>query len=291
MIMKLTRTSVLALGTMSLFAGSAQALEVDMVVGKKFSSTSSIVRGQRDAVLIDAQMLNSTAQKIVDDLKARNLNLKAVFVTHAHPDHAFGLEVIARAFPNAQILANPAVAQSYREQMPKFLGFLAKKLGDQAPSALIFPEPYSGSSFELDGETIEIRYITQGDTKNTSWFHVPSARTAITGDLVYSNTPAWTADSTPEERAEWLQNLSVLENAVAAMDIEKLIPGHLEAGEDQSPSEMIAYTATYLNVFSAAVSSSETPEEAVEKIFARYPNPKTKRVIERGAKHYFGGGE
>ena len=290
MLLKLIGKTAFVFGALSLAPCSAQALEVEMVVGKKFSSTSSIIHGASDAVVIDAQMLNSTAQMIVDDLKARNLNLKAVFITHAHPDHAFGLDVITRAYPDAQILANPAVAQSFRTQMPKFLGFLSKKLGDQAPSKLIFPTAFSGSSFELEGEKIEIRYLTQGDTRNTSWFHVPSAKTAIAGDMVYSNTPAWTADSNPTERAEWLQNLSILENSFNALGVERLIPGHIEAGDELSPSEMIAYTATYLNVFSMAVSSSKTPEEAVEIVFKHYPNPKTKRVIERGVKHYFSAG-
>jgi glyoxylase-like metal-dependent hydrolase (beta-lactamase superfamily II) len=37
-----------------------------------------------------------------------------IVITHDHPDHFFGLDVLADAFPDARIVANPVAARDMR---------------------------------------------------------------------------------------------------------------------------------------------------------------------------------
>ena len=83
---------------------------------KTFSSSdlgffviSTIAYGKRDAILFDAQLLQGEAQKVVQIIKDLNKQLKAIFITHAHSDHFFGLETFKKAFPEVKIYAHPDV--------------------------------------------------------------------------------------------------------------------------------------------------------------------------------------
>jgi glyoxylase-like metal-dependent hydrolase (beta-lactamase superfamily II) len=67
-------------------------------------------------VLIDAAFTRADAQRIVDTIRASGKNLTTVYITHDHPDHYFGLEVIRQAFSRARFVALPAAVAA--EQRP-----------------------------------------------------------------------------------------------------------------------------------------------------------------------------
>ena len=72
-----------------------------------FEVASVIVTGKTDAVLIDAQWTLSNAHRVVAEILETGKHLKTIYVTHAHPDHYFGLGTIAEAFPEARVIALP----------------------------------------------------------------------------------------------------------------------------------------------------------------------------------------
>ena len=74
-----------------------------------FSVTSTLIYGDRDAILVDPQFLLSEAHKAAAMILESKKNLTTVYTTHAHPDHYFGLAVIKPAFSNARVVALPAV--------------------------------------------------------------------------------------------------------------------------------------------------------------------------------------
>jgi glyoxylase-like metal-dependent hydrolase (beta-lactamase superfamily II) len=64
-----------------------------------FLVNSTLVSGANDAVLIDAQFAMADAYRLVGWLIESRKNLTTIYITHAHPDHYFGLEVVKQAFP------------------------------------------------------------------------------------------------------------------------------------------------------------------------------------------------
>ena len=52
-------------------------------------------------------------------VKNSKRTLKVIFITHAHPDHFLGLDVLADAFPDAEITA---VAEAIKENGPTLCG-------------------------------------------------------------------------------------------------------------------------------------------------------------------------
>ncbi|MEJ2738843.1 MAG: MBL fold metallo-hydrolase, partial [Dehalococcoidia bacterium] len=81
-----------------------------------FEVASVIVTGKTDAALLDAQWTLSNAHRVIAEILETGKYLKTIYITHAHPDHYFGLGTIAEAFPEARIIAIPEVARTINNQ-------------------------------------------------------------------------------------------------------------------------------------------------------------------------------
>src|SRR4051794_17806625 len=66
-----------------------------------FLVNSTLVAGDKDAILIDAQFDLADAHRLVAMILESRKNLTTVYITHFHPDHYFGLVVLQQAFPRA----------------------------------------------------------------------------------------------------------------------------------------------------------------------------------------------
>ena len=80
-----------------------------------FLVDSTLVSGDKEAVLIDAQFTLADAHRLVAQLLESNKTLTTVYITHDHPDHYFGLAVIAQAFPKAKLVALPATVAEIKQ--------------------------------------------------------------------------------------------------------------------------------------------------------------------------------
>ena len=83
----------------------------DLSNGGQFSpTTATLVLGPTEAVLVDTQYMESDVAELARRIATSGRTLTAIYVTHAHADHYFGLERLLDQFPQARPLALPAVA-------------------------------------------------------------------------------------------------------------------------------------------------------------------------------------
>jgi glyoxylase-like metal-dependent hydrolase (beta-lactamase superfamily II) len=54
------------------------------------ASTSTLISGDRDALLVDALMTTSEGERLAAWVQNSGQQLRAIFVTHGHADHFFG---------------------------------------------------------------------------------------------------------------------------------------------------------------------------------------------------------
>ena len=59
-----------------------------------FLVDSTLIAGDKEAILIDAQFDLADAHRLVAMILESKKQLTTVYITHAHPDHYFGLTVI-----------------------------------------------------------------------------------------------------------------------------------------------------------------------------------------------------
>jgi glyoxylase-like metal-dependent hydrolase (beta-lactamase superfamily II) len=79
--------------------------------------SATLISGQRDAVLVDALLTPEQADALGDWVAAHGKNLAAIYVTHGHGDHFFGLGRLLERFPTARAFALPTVVTHMRQQM------------------------------------------------------------------------------------------------------------------------------------------------------------------------------
>ncbi len=211
---------------------------------KGFEVASVIVMGKSDAVLIDAQWTLSNAYRVIAEIAETGKQLKTIYVTHAHPDHYFGLGVIAEAFPSARIVALASVAHTINNQFFGKLEHWEQVIGPtNVCRKTVTIEPLSQNYFELEGERIEVIPEVIGDLKYNSVVWIPSIRTLYGSDVLFNQAHPFTCEVTAEERRQWIGDIERLEK----MGAEVIIPGHQKPGMPFDSSSY-SFTKDYLIV-------------------------------------------
>ena len=128
------------------------------------TNTVTLIYGERDAVLVDTFLSIEHSKQLVDWLVESGKNLTAIYVTHAHGDHFFGLKLLLDRFPNARAFATSSSIAGMRSQIePDFIrSFWEPRFPGQVPSQLVAPEILEGDTLSLEGE--ELRIIHLGHT-------------------------------------------------------------------------------------------------------------------------------
>src|ERR1700719_941667 len=67
--------------------------------------SSTLISGKRDAVLVDTAITVDQNQKLVDWIAHSGKNLTAIYATHGHGDHFFGVNTVQKKFPKARFVA------------------------------------------------------------------------------------------------------------------------------------------------------------------------------------------
>ena len=192
-----------------------------------FEVASVIVTGKTDAALIDAQWTLSNAHRVIAEILETGKYLKTIYITHAHPDHYFGLGTIAEAFPEARIVAIPSVARVINKQFFGKVEHWEKGIGPiNVPRKTAKIEPLADNYFELEGNRIEIIPEVMGDMKYNTAVWIPSIKTLYGSDVLFNQAHPFTCEVTKEERQQWVADIERLEK----LDAKVVIPGHQKPG-------------------------------------------------------------
>jgi len=163
---------------------------------KGLSSITTLIVGAEEAVLIDPPLLVPDAQAVVTWIQTTTNNpLKAVFVTHHHPDHFFSANPVLDAFPSAKFYAAPYVLAGINREYDDKVKYWPTVFGNEVPEAPKKPEEFNFSFFMLQGNPdspVVLLGPLQGDSVDHTLFWMPTERTIICGDAVYGrSTHVW----------------------------------------------------------------------------------------------------
>jgi len=259
----LASASLLTLATTAM----AQPLTLDVYnPGDKavFAVTSTLISGERDVILVDAQFSTRDAQELVERIQASGKNLTTIFISHGDPDFYFGLDTLTRAFPKAKVLATAeTIAYIEKSRAPK-LAYWGPILKDTAPARTVVPHALQGDHLMLEGQRLE---LVGHDPKHTSLW-IPSIKAVVGGVLTYANIHPWIADAqTPQARQTWLKSLDELE----ALQPKTLVPGHF-MGQAKLNLDDLRFTRNYLNDLEAALPKAKNSQALIEVMTANSPD-------------------
>ena len=242
-----------------------------------FLVNSTLVAGDREAILIDGQFSLADAHRLVAAILESKKTLTTVYVTHSHPDHYFGLNAIKQAFPKVKIVATPSVVKEIQATWKAKVKQWSPVYGDLIPQQPILPTPLPAASLTLEGQTLEIKHGV-GDAADTTYVWIPSIKTVVAGDIVFRGVHPWTAEGKADARKAWIKTL----DDITALGPEVVIAGHKDPKLDDKPAGLKA-TRDYLEAFDAAVASSSTPAEVQDKLKKKYGDLQLDIILQIGA--------
>jgi glyoxylase-like metal-dependent hydrolase (beta-lactamase superfamily II) len=232
-----------------------------------FLVDSTLVSGDKEAVLIDGQFTLADTHRLIATILESKKTLTTVYVTHDHPDHYFGLVAIKQAFPKAKLVALPATIAGIKKTWQGKVKQWGPLYGANLTTQPVIPTPLAGKTITLEGQTLEIHGGAQGDAAENSYVWIPSIKTAIVGDIVFNGVHPWTAETNAASRQAWLKTLDEL----TALGATTVVAGHKDPKLKDDPSA-IEKTRAYLKAFDEALAASKTADELEAKLKAKYPN-------------------
>lgn len=123
----------------------------------------------------------------------------------------------------------------------------------------------------LEGQPINILGILCGDCVDIAALWIPSTRTLVASDLVFSGCHVWVADMrSPEQVNQWLETLDRLE----ALEPAVVIPGHSSFPALTLSPSAIGFTRQYINDFFKQLPTAADADglkTAMERIYPGLP--------------------
>jgi glyoxylase-like metal-dependent hydrolase (beta-lactamase superfamily II) len=209
---------------------------------KRFSPmASTLVYGDRDAVLTDPGMTGDQARVLGDWIAAKGRNLTDIFITHGHGDHFFAAGILAERFGARVVATAGTIAQMQGSVAVRPL------LWDKLYPGLIPLAPVSavtvpGDRFTLEGHDLVMVDVGHGDADDNSVLHVPDLGLVVAGDVIYNGVHMYLGQSATTGFGPWRDAIGQVE----ALSPQQIVCGHKNPGLDDDAKRTIEQTRQYL---------------------------------------------
>ncbi|HEX2568016.1 MAG TPA: MBL fold metallo-hydrolase [Polyangia bacterium] len=256
--------------TVQTYSGSADSTAIN----------AHLVLGERSAILVDTGYLRADADAIVERIRSSGRTLRMIVITHPHPDHYFGTQVITNAFPGVPVVTSQAVLTDFQASAPGTFAGVKAQLGDLIADALVTPTALAASEIELDGRRIRVLQQPQaGESHAAILLGLDEPRALLAGDLVYNNVHLVLAECQPNG---WKQDLDY----VRGLGYPSIYPGH-----GASPATMAALDADsqYIDRAVTILNAAATADEAKAQLTAQFPGYAGPAALNLSVDRYFQG--
>ncbi|MBR7833159.1 MBL fold metallo-hydrolase [Actinospica durhamensis] len=232
--------------------------------------STTLIYGQREAILVDPPLTAAQARAVADRVEAVGRRLTYVFATHAHGDHWFTAASVAERFPGARVVATAATIEQMHRAAQARAGFWDKILPGQIPATPVTAVPTEdlGNRLVLERHELSIIEVGHSDTDDTSVLHAPALDLVVAGDVVYDGVHQYLVESRDGGREAWRRAIDVVE----ALGAGRIVAGHKNAEHDDDAGRQIRQTRRYLADTDELLESEPTPEGFYHAMIRRHPD-------------------
>ena len=223
-------------------------------------SSSTLISGPTEGILIDALLTFENADHIAAWAKSFGKKITGVYITHGHSDHWLGLARLLQHFPEARGYAAPEVVAraAWEVEFNKKSNYWTSRFPGELPETPVVPEVLNTDEILVDGQVVNLIHVGQGDVVGSTIFHVPSADAVVCGDVVYNNVHMMMYEADEAKREAWIASI----DAVAALNVKTVVAGHKSVGAPDLPQNLAA-SQRYLRDFTTVAKKGGTVEDLV----------------------------
>jgi glyoxylase-like metal-dependent hydrolase (beta-lactamase superfamily II) len=228
-------------GRMARAESTPLALDVYTADIQGIGVTSTLIYGEHEAILVDTQFRISDTEKLADRIAAKGRRLKSILVTHPHFDHFYGASVLLKRFPGTPIYASASDVEYIKGDLASTVAQIRARFGaDTIPADIQIPQPWPGTHFTVDGQSVDVIAGLQGDVgpgrrNNVVW--VPSLAAAIVGDIAFNQVHLSLRATDAQSRKAWQETLRLVQERHPRI----VVAGHKNHPELPDTPDVLAF--------------------------------------------------
>jgi glyoxylase-like metal-dependent hydrolase (beta-lactamase superfamily II) len=244
---------------------------------------STLIYGERDAVLTDPGMTEDQARVLGDWVAAHGRKLTDIFVTHGHGDHWFAASVLAERF-GARVVASAGTIGQMRAGAAS-RPVLWDKVYTGIPETPVTAVTVPGNRFTLEGHELEIVEVGATDSDDTTVLWVPDLSLVVAGDVIYNGVHMYLAQpAVVGGFGPWRAAIST----VKALGPRHIVSGHQNKALDDDAARQIAQTRQYLDDAEELLASEGSALDFFNAKLSRYPEYLGRTVLWAGTQTLYG---
>lgn len=231
--------------------------EKDASPAHSFAANAGIVIGRDGVLVVDTLVSAREGARFLADIRAvTDLPIKYVVNTHTHLDHAFGNCVLAGlgATVISHISDRDYLAKVGAETL-KNVGNFGLKPEEMSGTEIVLPTLAFADRMEIDlGDvTVELLRVAPSHTGGSIVAYVPSRKLLFAGDLLFTDFHPFLADG---DLPGWTKSIE----ALLAMELERIVPGHGPLSGKKDLQEMKEYLVRFDSTAKELAAKSQDAE-------------------------------
>lgn len=259
---------------------SKNNLQVEVFKGKEASVNSYLFHNGTSQIVVDVLRNSQEAEELAKFIQAKKLPLTHILITHGHPDHYIGLDVMSKAFPDAKIVV---ASEAVKADIIGFSTWM-ESVGWLEGEVNMKPKTTENASgFDYTGKLniLESKELTlegggtlqiesnynSAEAEHLTTIFSEDLNAFFTADFCYNGVHLWLGQGVDAQHiANWKQQLESFKTKYQGTDV-AIYPGHGE----KSTTALFDVVLKYLNDFEGVVEASNSKEEIMDKMKEIYP--------------------
>ncbi len=238
-----------------------------MSAPKTSLNTTQIIETKNKLVVVDAQFVRPFAKEAAAYVKSLNKPVERVIISHAHPDHWYGLEFF-QEYPIYSLKETQQVIEKAGDMMIKGNKV---RMGDMITDSKVVPSHIITEGKEtIDGLEYVFEKVVDAEAGVQLLIKIPELEILIGQDLFFKDTHLFIGQGAFDGWIEALEDLKKDKNN------KYIFVGHGLPTDNSIFDDMIEYITTAKEIYSKVDNGEELKKQLIEK----YPELKAAFMLD-----------